>query len=282
MTHVCPMFPANNIWNSPVDRQPVDARSQDYIRTIGPDAPLHPDFGWAGGIAYVVTEGTDPPVNLGWGHGAPNSDPGPYRIPENAPIETPGDGHVLVLNTRECLLYELFGAVHRSPGDWTVDSSAIFDLRSNRLRPDGWTSADGAGLPMLPGLVRYDEVASGEVRHAVRFTCRQTRRAYVWPARHFASYSNDPNLPPMGQRFRLRASFDIRGFSSQARVILAALQKYGMMLSDNGGNWYITGAPDSRWPGGLTSEFRQVHGSDFEAVDVSSLMIDAGTGEVRQ
>ena len=205
-----------------------------------------------------------------------------YRIPENAPIEPASDAHVLVLNTGQCVLYELFKSDHEGTGRWRASSAAMFDLRSNQLRPDGWTSADAAGLPMLPGLVRYDEVASGRITHAIRFTVQRTRRAYVWPARHYASYSTDPNLPPMGQRFRLRATFDISKFGPQERVILTALKEYGMMLADNGGNWYISGAPDVRWDRTMTEQFHGVLGSDFEAVDSAPLMVGTNSGEARQ
>jgi hypothetical protein len=277
----CPVFPQDNIWNRAIAGLPVDEHSRNYVGSIGADAPLHPDFGQASGIPYAVSDGSDRPVSIAFGNGAPESDRGTYRIPENAPVEQGTDGHVLVLNRRECVLYELYAAVHRGPRQWFADSAAIFDLRSNRLRPDGWTSADAAGLPILPGLVRYDEVAAGRIGHAVRFTARMTRRACVWPAKHYASHSTDPHLPPMGQRFRLRGSFDVGGFSPQARVILTALKEYGMILADNGGNWFISGAPDSRWASSLPAELRRVHGSDFEAVDSQLLMISADSAQAR-
>jgi hypothetical protein len=277
----CPVFPADNIWNRPVGGLAADSHSQDYVRSIGAEGTLHPDFGAASGIPYAVTSGSDDPVKLTLGAGAAESDRGPYRIPENVPIEPATDSHVLVVNTRECVLYELFGAAHQGPGRWQASSAAIFNLRSNQLRPGGWTSADAAGLPILPGLVRYEEVATGRIGHAIRFTAQQTRRSYVWPARHYASYSSDPHLPPMGQRFRLRASFDVSGFSPQARVILTALKEYGMMLADNGGDWFLSGAPDSRWAGSLAAELRKVHGADFEAVDSTPLMVAADSGQAR-
>jgi hypothetical protein len=197
-------------------------------------------------------------------------------------VETGGDAHVLVIDQDDCRLYELFGSRRIGPQEWEASSGAIFDLRSNRLRPAGWTSADGAGLPILPGLVRYDELRAGQIRHALRFTTRQTSREFKWPARHLASRLTDPRLPPMGQRFRLRSSFDIGGFAPETRVILTALQTYGMLLSDNGGPWFLTGAIDSRWPSSIASELRNVKGSDFEAVDISGLMIDPDSGEARQ
>jgi hypothetical protein len=179
-------------------------------------------------------------------------------------------------------LYELFDARHTGSHKWQAGSGAIFDLRSNKLRPNEWTSADAAGLPMIPGLVRYDEVGAGAIRHALRFTTPKTRNAFVWPARHRASSSADPNLPPMGQRFRLRASLDMARFSKETRVVLIALQEYGMFLADNGGRWYVSGTMDSRWPTQLTTELREVHGSDFEAVDSSGLMINPDSGRVRR
>lgn len=281
LPRTCSIFPANSVWNRQVSGLPPDASSADYIRSVGADLPLHADFGPASGIPYAVTDGSAAPAVVSIGAGAAESDRGAYRIPDNAPMEGGTDSHVLVLNTGECALYELFGAAHEAPGRWQASSAAIFDLRSNRLRQAGWTSADAAGLPILAGLVRFDEVAAGRIAHALRFTARETRRAYVWPARHYASRSLDPRLPPMGQRFRLRASFDLSGFSPQARVILTALKEYGMMLADNGGNWFLSGAPDSRWAGSLPAELRRVHGTDFEAVDSRPLVIDPDSGEAR-
>jgi hypothetical protein len=214
------------------------------------------------------------------------SDPGPFPVPADAPIEGgpdgTGDRHVIVLDRYRCELFELFDA-HPGPGDgWIAASGARFDLRSSDLRPDGWTSADAAGLPILPGLVRYDEVAAGEITHAIRFTASQTQRAYVWPARHFASSSSDPSLPPMGQRFRLKTSFDIGGFSPDVRVILTAMQRYGLILADNGSSWFVSGAPDERWDNDVLRELRTVPGSAFEAVDVSGMIIDPNSGRARQ
>ena len=275
----CSIFPADNIWNANVRRLPLDPRSEEYVLSIGPDLPLHADFGVTGGIPYTVVDGDQPPAHVSITDGAAESDPGPYRIPDNAAVEPGSDSHVLVLDDRQCLLYELFAASHTGPGEWQASSGAIFNLRLNRLRPEGWTSSDAAGLPILPGLVRYDEVKSGAIRHALRFTARLTRRAFVWPGTHFASHSTDPNLPPMAQRFRLRGSFDMSGFSPDTRVILTALQEYGMFLADNGGPWYLTGAPDSRWSSTLIAELRRVSGQEFEAVDSSSLMVDRGSAE---
>jgi hypothetical protein len=282
----CPLFPADNVWNARVDTLPLDPHSDDYIATIGVDTPLHPDFGanWNGGpfgIPYTTVPGTQPPVAMTFGY-ANESDPGPYPIPPDAPIEKGSDRHVLVVDRDRCKLYELWNAWPQAGGSWHAGSGAVFDLTSNALRPDTWTSADAAGLPLLPGLVGYDEVATGAINHALRFTAQNTQRAYVWPARHYASSSTDPARPPMGQRFRLKASFIIpEGFSPQAKVILTALKTYGMFLADNGSNWYLSGAPDSRWNDErLVNELGQIKGSDFEAVDESGLIVDPDSGQV--
>ena len=215
------------------------------------------------------------------------SDPGPYPIPPGAAIEggaqSDGDRHVLVVDQENCILYETFSSYPQPDGSWDAGSGAVFDLRSNGLRPSGWTSADAAGLPILPGLVRYEEVASGEIRHALRFTAPQTRRAFVWPALHYASNLTASNYPPMGQRFRLKANVDITGFSLEVQVILRALKKYGMILADNGSAWYLSGAPDPGWNNDhLVSELRMITGSDFEAVDGTALMISAESGQALQ
>jgi len=281
----CEVFPADNIWNTPVDNLPLDSNSAAYVATIGPGINLHPDFGsgvWPPGsdspigIPYVTVPGTQPMVQVSFDY-ADESDPGPYPIPANAPIEggsdSTGDRHVLVIDTTNCILYELYSAYPQTDGSWQAGSGAIFDLNSDQLRPAGWTSADAAGLPIYPGLVRYDEVASGEINHAVRFTVPQTRNTYVWPARHQASILTGTQYPPMGQRFRLKAGFDISRFSPQIQVILTAFKRYGIILADNGSAWYISGAPDPNWDNDILSELEQVAGSNFEAVDVSSLMI---------
>jgi hypothetical protein len=287
----CPVLPADNIWNTPVDTLPVDPRSASYITTIGSSRGLHPDFGsglWEGspiGIPYNIVPGTQPKVPVRFEY-ADESDPGPYPVlprplVEGGP-ESTGDRHILILDRDHCTLFELYAA-YPAGGGWEAGSGAVFDLRSNALRPDGWTSADAAGLPILPGLVRYDEVTSGRITHALRFTASRTGRAYVWPARHYASTLVGPEYPPMGQRFRLKAGFDFSGFSPETRAILAALKKYGMILADNGGAWFITGVPDDRWDNDrLVSELSRVKGSDFEAVDVSSLMVSPDSGEARQ
>lgn len=278
----CSVFPANNIWNTPVSGLPIDANSSAYVQSMGPDSPLHPDFSATGSVPYMTVDGSNEIADVTFGEGGPESDPGPYRIPDNAPIEVIGDRHVIILDTGRCRLYELFNANRLGHLHWEADSGAIYDLRSNQLRPEGWTSADAAGLPIFAGLVRYDEVKTGQIRHAIRFTTPHTRRKFVWPARHFASSSTDPNLPPMGQRFRLRASFEVNGMTTEARVILTALKEYGMILADNGGPWYITGSPDSNWNSATIADLKKVHGSDFEAVDSSTVMLDQASGEARK
>jgi hypothetical protein len=208
------------------------------------------------------------------------SEPGPYPIPPDAPVEGGSDHHVLVVETDQCVLYELYHAERQRDGSWNAGSGAIFDLRSNALRPEGWTSVDEAGLPILPGLVRYEEVASGAIRHALRFTVSQSYRGYVWPARHLGS-ADDASCPTMGQRFRLRADVDISGFPADVQVILRALKQYGMMVADDGGPWYISGAPDERWNNDMLHTISQLRGSDFEAVDVSSLIVSPDSGQTR-
>jgi hypothetical protein len=273
----CSVFPENNIWNARVRDLPLDANSSVYIQSMGPDAPLHADFS----VPYAVTDGSDGVAEVALS--SDESDRGPYRIPDGAPIEGGGgDAHVIVLDRGACRLYELFAAARVGHLSWQASSGAIFDLRSNRLRPEGWTSADAAGLPLFAGLVRYDEVKNGQIRHALRFTTPHTRRAFVWPARHFASSSNDPSLPSMGQRFRLRGSFDVSGLTPEAQVILTALKDYGMFVSDNGGAWYLTGALDSNWNSRTIADLKRVTGSDFEAVDTSMLMVAPDSGEVRR
>src|SRR5579864_6821972 len=286
----CEVFPSSNIWNTPVDKLPVDPNSSQYVATIGANAPAHPDFGsglYAGGpigIPFMTVRGTQPKVNVTFQYGD-ESDPGPYPIPPNVPIEggaqSNGDRHVLVVDQDNCLLYEMWSSYPQPDGSWQAGSGAIFHLKSNALRPAGWTSSDAAGLPIFPGLVRYDEVAAGEILHAIRFTVPQTRNTYIWPGRHEASSLTGMNYPPMGQRFRLKASFDISGFPAPVQVILRALKKYGMLLADNGSSWYLSGAPDDRWNNDVLHTISQIQGSDFEAVDESSLMLQADSAQVR-
>jgi len=267
----CPIFPASNPWNQRVERLPVATDSAAIIASIGASTGLHADFGsglWDGapiGIPFTVVGGSQPKVRVRFEY-ADESDPGLYPIPANVAIEggraSNGDRHAIVVDRSTCRLYELY-ALYPA---WHAGSGAIWSLRSNRLRPAGWTSADAAGLPILPGLARYDEVARGAIRHALRFTAPRTRRAYVWPARHFASDSTDPRLPPMGLRLRLKASFDVRPFPRQARIVLVALKRYGMLLADNGSSWFVSGAPDRRWSNAQLHTLVRVHRSDFEVV----------------
>jgi hypothetical protein len=282
MTAGCSIFPADNVWNAPVSDLPVDPHSAAYIQSMGAALPLHADFGPAAGIPYATVTGDAAASEVSFGDFADQSDPGPYRFPDNTPMEDGPDAHAIAVDLDRCRLYELYAARHPAPGRWQAASGANYDLRSNRLRPADWTSADAAGLPVFPGLVRYDEVKAGRIGHALRFTAQRTRRAYMWPARHRASNADDPALPPMGQRFRLRAAVDLSGFSPEARVILTALKEYGMMLADNGSPWFLTGAPDGRWSSGLVAELRKITGADFEAVDVSGLMVQSDSGEARR
>ena len=273
------VFPPDNPWNTDISSQPVDPNSANLIASIGLSAGLHADFGtvWNGapnGIPYVVVSGTQPMVPVSFDY-ADESDPGPYPIPPGAPIEggasASGDRHVLVIDKDHWKLYELFAATPQGSG-WHAGSGAVFDLSSNTLRPAGWTSADAAGLPIFPGLVRYDEaVVQGAIKHALRFTVVHTRRAYVSPARHYASSLTDPNLPPMGMRVRLKAGFDVSPFPPEIRVILTALKKYGMFVADNGSNWYVSGAPDPRWSDDDLHTLSQVKGSDFEVVKMGTV-----------
>lgn len=273
------IFPSTDAWNTPIDTAPIDANSANLIASIGLTRNLHPDFGanWNGGpfgIPYVVVPGTQKRKAVTFDY-SDESDPGPYPIPSNAPIEggsnATGDRHVLVVDSTNKKLYELFDAHPQSDGTWHAGSGAIFDLQTGTTRPAGWTSADAAGLPILPGLARYDEVAAGEINHALRFTVSQSRRAYVAPARHWASNNTSPNLPPMGMRVRLKASFDISSFGPQTQVILRALKKYGMIVADNGSNWFISGAPDSRWDDNDLNGLKTIAGSNFEVVQMQGL-----------
>jgi hypothetical protein len=277
----CPVFPASSVWNQPVDRLPVAKDSARLIGSIGLDAPLHADFGsglYDGqqiGIPFVVVSGSQTAKVTPRFAYADQSDRGPYPIPGDVPVEGdphPGNGdrHALIVDRQSCTLYELYDLRHTAAG-WSAGSGAIWNLRSNALRPAGWTSADAAGLPILPGLARYDEVAAGAIDHALRFTAPLTRRAYIYPARHFASDSTDPALPPMGLRVRLKASVDISGFPPQARIVLEALKRYGMILADNGSPWYISGAPDPRWSNDDLHSLSRLSGTDFEVVDTARL-----------
>ena len=287
----CSLLPPDNIWNARIDSLPVHPLSDDYIDAIGREVTFHPDFGsgiWPPedggpiGIPYVVVPADQPGVPIDFYY-PDESDPGLYPIPPDPPIEggpaSDGDRHILIVQEGTCLLYEVYDAHPRGDGGWDAGSGAIFNLRSNALRPAGWTSADAAGLPILPGLVRYDEVAAGAITHALRFTAAETQRAFVWPARHFASDLDDERFPPMGQRFRLRADYDLSGFDPAIQVILRAMQRYGIILADNGSPWYVSGAPDERWDNDVLHQLDRLIGADFEAVDTSELMIAADSGQ---
>jgi hypothetical protein len=271
----CSLFPADNPWNRRVDTLPVASNSAAIIATIGAATGLHPDFGsgkWDGGpigIPYNVVTASTKKVAVRFDY-AGESDRGPYPIPTKPKIEFGSDHHVLIVDSSACRLYELFDARKRG-GKWRAGSGAIWSLASNALRPAGWTSADAAGLPVLPGLARFDEVAAGRIDHALRFTVQRTRRAYVYPARHHASTLTDPNLPPMGLRLRLRADFDTSSFPAQARVVLEALKRYGMMVADNGSSWYISGTPDARWDNDDLHSLGRVRGSDFQVIDPAAM-----------
>jgi len=267
------LFPADNPWNTDISAAPVHPNSAAYIASIGASTGLHPDFGtaWEGspiGIPHVRVRGSQRKVPISFSY-PDESDPGPYPIPAAALVEggpyATGDRHVLVVDVDNLLLWEAYDA-RRVAGGWSAGSGARFDLASNALRPDGWTSADAAGLPILPGLVRYEEVQAGEITHALRFTSSRTQRGYIHPATHFASGSTDAALPPMGLRVRLKASYDTGGFPAPARVILEALKKYGMIVADNGSDWYISGAPNENWDDAALAALGAVKGRDFEAV----------------
>lgn len=277
-------FPEDNPWNQRIDHLEVDPLSDVIISTIGCDKNLYGDFGsgtWEGapiGIPYIVVDGNQPRVPIKFSPYEDESDPGPYPIPPNAPIEgdpnLDGDRHVIVIDRENWMLYELFRGFPIAGGQlWRAESGAIFDMKTNKTRPEGWTSADAAGLPIFPGLVRYEEaVEQGEIRHALRFTVSRTRNAYVPPASHWASRSSDIRLPPMGMRVRLRADYDITPFPKEIQVILTALKRYGMILADNGSDWFLSGAPDPRWNDDNLRTLKKLRGCDFEVVLMEGLV----------
>jgi hypothetical protein len=272
-------FPADNLWNKDISASPVDANSAAIINFIGGSVGLHPDFGsgqFGGsniGIPYIVSSGSQNLVDVNFTAYGDESDPGPMPIPANAPIEgdpnPSGDRHVLVLNNSNCFLYELFNASPNGDGTWDADSAAVWDMLATQQRPWTWTSADAAGLPIFPGLARYDEVAAGEIKHALRFTVSQTRAAITPPASHWAGNSSSANAPPMGMRLRLKANYDISAFPATVKVILTALKKYGMILADNGSSMFISGAPDNRWDNDDLHTLSQVTASAFEVLEMS-------------
>jgi hypothetical protein len=272
----CPLFPASNPLNRDISHAPVDPNSARYIASIGADLHLHADFGSnpSYGIPYAVVGPRQPKVPIRFTAYGEQSDSGPYPVPPGAPVEgagEEGDRHVLVLQKGSCRLYELYSA-RRAGAGWEAGSGAVFDLRSNRLRPEGWTSADAAGLPILPLLARYPEVRAGRIAHALRVTVARTQRGYVHPATHFASDSPDPSLPPMGLRLRLKASFDLAPYHGEALVVLRALKRYGLIVADNGSSWYITGAPAPRWNDEDLNQLKRVPGSAFEAVGTGPVL----------
>lgn len=285
----CPNLPTGDIWHADVSQLPAHARSTQYVAAIGAQRSVKADFGagqWDGGpigipITYVDSDQRRVQVTFDY---ASESDKGPYPIPADALVEggpnSDGDRHVLVVDKSSCKLYELFDAHPRPDGSWHAGSGAIFDLRSHQLRPKSWTSADAAGLPVAAGLVRYAEVAAGHVDHAIRVTVPKSQLAFVWPARHAASSSTDKGLPPMGLRLRLKAGTDLSHLPSQARVVAQAMKTYGVVVADNGSPWFIGGAPDSRWNNDALQTLSSLRGSDFEAVDTSSLMASPDSGKV--
>jgi len=279
-------FNSSSLWNLEISKAAVDPNSGNIIQFIGPTTTLHPDFGsgeYAGstiGIPYQVEADTQPRVNIHLGAYADESDPGPASVPRNALIEgypNPGNGdrHVLVLEKKDCWLYELYDAQLNSDGTWNAASAALWDLLGNDQRPYTWTSADAAGLPIFPGLVRYDEVSSGAVKHAFRYTLPTTREAFVLPATHWASSETNPDAPPMGMRLRLKASVDVSGFSQTNQVILTALKKYGMFLADNGSGIFLSGAPDNRWNNDDLSALKNLTAADFEVVKMDTIYTPA-------
>ncbi|MEY2569351.1 MAG: hypothetical protein QOE35_3880 [Actinomycetota bacterium] len=281
----CPLFPSDDVWHADVSALPVHARSGAWLAAMGgPDRRLHPDFGPSGdtqpyGIPYTVVHSGHERVSVSFDY-ADESDPGPYPFGPDIGVESGSDRHALMLDADSCTLYELYAAQY-SPSGSTAGSGAVWNLRSHALRPAGWTSADAAGLPILPGLLRRDEVAAGTVDHAIRMTAQRTDRSYLWPARHQAGAASDPSLPPMGARFRLRPSFDVTHFRPATQVVLRAMQRYGMILADNGSNWFFAGTAEDGWDPAMLDELKTVPAGAFDAIDESSLMVDASSGRVR-
>lgn len=285
----CGVFPADSVWRADVSKLPVHRSSAAYVSSIGAAAHMHPDFGsgtWEGapiGIPVTAVKPGQKTVKVSFEYAA-ESDKGPYPVPADAKVEggrgSDGDRHVILYDAAACKVYELYAA-YPSGGGWRAGSGAIFDLRSHKLRPAGWTSADAAGLSIFAGLARYEEVAAGRINHALRITVPRSRNSYVWPARHAASSSSDANLPPMGLRLRLKASVNTAKLPKQARIIAEAMKTYGVIVADNGSPWYLSGAPDQRWSNDALRALKNLQGSDFEAVDVSGLMVSKNSGAVR-
>ncbi|MEH1169318.1 hypothetical protein V6V47_28460 [Micromonospora sp. CPCC 205539] len=285
----CAVFPANNVWHADVSRLPVHPRSAAIIANIGPTAAVHADFGagtWQGapiGIPITVVGSGQRRVPITFSYGD-ESDPGPYPIPPDAAVEGgprgDGDRHVIVWDRDACRAYELFDA-HPAGAGWRAGSGAVFDLRSNRMRQAGWTSADAAGLSILGGLVRYDEVAAGRVDHAIRVTVPRTRSGWTWPASHSASGNSEPSLPQLGQRLRLKRTVDVARLPRQARVVAEAMQRYGVIVADHGSAWFVSGAPDKRWDNDALHSLGGLRGTDFEVVDSAGLMVSRTSAATR-
>ncbi|HET7488619.1 MAG TPA: hypothetical protein VFJ85_11870 [Acidimicrobiales bacterium] len=282
----CPVFPADNVWHADVSSLPVHPSGAAWLASMGgPAVRIHPDFGPAGpgeqpyGIPWVTVAGDAPKVDVAFEY-ADESDPGPYPLTRATPVEGGSDRHAIMVDRDRCTLYELYGTAWDAEGA-VAGSGAVWDLRSDALRPDGWTSADAAGLPIFAGLLRRDEVASGTVDHAIRMTAQRTDRSYVWPARHQAGAARDPSLPPMGARFRLKGAFSLAGFRPDTQAVLRAMQHYGLILADNGSNWYFTGTSEDGWDPAMLDELKTIPAGAFEAVDASSLMASPDSGRVR-
>ena len=275
----CSVLPANNVWNTPINKMPVDKNSAAYIASMNVSKstiyPVLNNKGW--GMPYNVVPGSTPKVPVTFYYR--DSDTGPYPIASSVVIQDGNDHHAIIVDTGNCVLYELFNLTHNAAG-WQAGSGAIFPLNSNLLRRAGWTSADAAGLPIFPGMLRVEEVLKGHINHALRVTAGKTRNRYIWPARHSASSLGGSQYPPMGQRFRLKASFDISGYAPQARVILQALKTYGLILADNGPSWDLTGTGDPRWDEAAIDSTKRISGNNFEAIDESSLMVDPNSAQV--
>ncbi len=284
----CPVTPANSYWHANVTGLPVSSHSADYIATSGKDSPMHADFGSGNydggpiGIPYITVPGTQAKVKVTFTEPG-ESDPGPYPIPSNAPIEggpnSTGDRHVLVVDKDNCKLYEMDAAKPKADGTWKAYSGATWSLTSNAMRPSTWTSADAAGLPILPGLVRYEEVAAGYVGHAIRITVPTTQTSFIWPARHQAGSTSSATAPPMGTWLRLKTSVNPNSYPASVRPIIVALQHFGAIVADNGSAWYISGVPDSRWDNDALHTLGGITGKDFDVVNTSSLVVDPNSGQ---
>jgi hypothetical protein len=283
----CSAFPDDNIWHADISKLPVDSHSAAWLASTGATSgrKLHPDFGPSGdpkapyGIPVTTVPGSHAKVPVRFDY-ADESDRGPYPLGSDTKLESGGDAHAIIVDRDTCKLYETWDTRKTSTG-WAAGSGAVWDLRSDALRPDGWTSADAAGLPILPGLLRPDEVAKGTIDHAVRVTFAQTAAAHIWPARHDAGSGPTATAPPMGARFRLKASYPLTGLRPDTKAVLTAFKKYGLILADNGSNWYFQGTADNAWPAGLLDQLKQVPASAFEAVNTSSLRISANSGQAR-